>query len=148
MITWSHPELYNMYAIIGYSLQFKKFGSQKWSQFVFTLGEDHRITDLEQDTPYFVKSENEFGRGLPSEGLELRTRKGRVLTEILPIDLFSLYVLFSHFRPRDATRGNSFFQMSSYALANVRITNEKTEGKFPRGLKWENKMYKLKRSIV
>ncbi|KAK2556683.1 Angiopoietin-1 receptor [Acropora cervicornis] len=67
MITWSHPELYNMYAINGYSLQFKKFGSQKWSQFVFTLGEDHRITDLEQDTPYFVrlKSENEFGRGLP-----------------------------------------------------------------------------------
>ena len=38
------------------------------------------------------------------------------------IDLFSLYVLFSHFRPRDATRGNSFFQMSSYARANVRIT--------------------------
>ena len=34
------------------------------------------------------------------------------------INLFSLYVLFSHFRPRDATRGNSFFQMSSYARAN------------------------------
>ena len=44
-----------------------------------------------------------------------------------PIDLFSLYVLFSHFRPRDATRGNSFFQMSSYARANVRITNEKKQ---------------------
>ena len=66
-------------------------------------------------------------------------------------DLFSLYVLFSHFRPRDATRGNSFFQMSSYARANLRITNEKTKRKIPmrasRGLKWENKMYKLKRSI-
>ena len=49
------------------------------------------------------------------------------------IDLFSLHVLFSHFRPRDATRGNSFFQMSSYARANVRITNEKTKGKFQRG---------------
>ena len=47
------------------------------------------------------------------------------------LDLFSLYVLFSHFRPRDATRGNSFFQMSSYARANLRITNEKTKGKFP-----------------
>ena len=47
------------------------------------------------------------------------------------IDLFSLYILFSHFRPRDATRGNSFFQMSSYARANLRITNEKTKGKFP-----------------
>jgi len=46
-------------------------------------------------------------------------------------DLFSLYVLFSHFRPRDATRGNSFFQMSSYARENVRISNEKTIGKFP-----------------
>ena len=47
------------------------------------------------------------------------------------IDLFSLYILFSHLRPRDATRGNSFFQMSSYARANLRITNEKTKGKFP-----------------
>ena len=41
------------------------------------------------------------------------------------IDLFSLYVLFFHFRACDATRGNSFFQMSSYARANVRITIEK-----------------------
>ena len=49
------------------------------------------------------------------------------------IDLFGLYILFSHFRPRDATRGNSFFQMSSYARANLRITNEKTKGKFPWG---------------
>ena len=49
------------------------------------------------------------------------------------IDLFSLYVLFSHFRPRDATRGNSSFQMSCYARANVRITNDKkkTKAKFP-----------------
>ena len=42
--------------------------------------------------------------------------------------------------------------MSSYASANVRITNEKNKMKIPmrasRGLKWENKMYKLKRSIV
>ena len=64
------------------------------------------------------------------------------------IDLFSLYILFSHFRPRDATRGNSFFQMSSYARANVRITNEKNKMRASRGLTWENKMYKLKRSIV
>ena len=49
------------------------------------------------------------------------------------IDLFSLYILFSHFRPRDATWGNSFFQMSSYARANLRITNEETKGKFPWG---------------
>ena len=67
------------------------------------------------------------------------------------IDLFSLYVLFSHFRPRDATRGNSFFQMSSYARANVRITDAENKRQIPmrasRGLKWENKTYKLKRSI-
>ena len=67
-------------------------------------------------------------------------------------DLFSLYVLFSHFRPRDATRGNSFFQMSSYACANVRIINDKNKRKIPmrasRGLKWENKMYKPKGSIA
>ena len=59
------------------------------------------------------------------------------------IDLFSLYVLFSHFRPRDATRGNSFFQMSSNTRATVRITIEKNKWKIPmrasRGLKWENK---------
>ena len=68
------------------------------------------------------------------------------------IDLFSLYVLFSHLRPRDVTRGNSFFQISSYARANVRITNAKNKRKIPmrasRGLKWENKMYKLKRPIL
>ena len=42
--------------------------------------------------------------------------------------------------------------MSSYARANVRITNDKNKRKIPlrasRGLKWENKMYKLKRSIT
>ena len=54
------------------------------------------------------------------------------------IDLFSLYVLFSHFRPRDATRGNSFFQMSSYARANVRITNDKKRQKpnSHKGITW------------
>ena len=50
------------------------------------------------------------------------TRRQR---ETPAIDLFSLYVLFSYLRPRDATRGNSFFQLSSYARANLRITNEK-----------------------
>ena len=47
------------------------------------------------------------------------------------IDLFSLYVLFSHFRPRDATLGNSFFQRSSYACAHARTNYEETKGKFP-----------------
>ena len=39
------------------------------------------------------------------------------------MDLFTLYVLFSHFRPRDLTLENSFFQMSSYARAYVCITH-------------------------
>ena len=61
------------------------------------------------------------------------------------IDLFSLYVfIFSYFTPSDATRGNSLFQMSSYARANVRLTNRKNKRKIPmrasRGLKWENKI--------
>ena len=42
--------------------------------------------------------------------------------------------------------------MSSHARANVRIINDKNKRKIPmrasRGLKWENKMYKLKRSIA
>ena len=43
------------------------------------------------------------------------------------MDLFSLYVLFSHFRPRDVTPGNTFFQMSSSARAYVCITHVKTK---------------------
>ena len=39
--------------------------------------------------------------------------------------------MFSHFIPRDATRGNSFFQMSSYARANVRMINDKNKRKIP-----------------
>ena len=67
------------------------------------------------------------------EYLAICTKLGEDELELLTtIDLFSLCVLFSHFRPRDATRGNSFFQMSSYARTNVRITNnKKTKGKFP-----------------
>ena len=38
---------------------------------------------------------------------------------------YSLYVLFSHFRPSEVTLGNSSFQMSSYALAYLSITYEK-----------------------
>ena len=59
---------------------------------------------------------------------ERASRAARLSFPIRHINLFSLYVLFSHFRPRDATRGNSFFQMLSYARANVRITNETTKG--------------------
>ena len=44
------------------------------------------------------------------------------------------------------------FKLSSYARANVRITIEKNKRKIPMraslGLKWENKTYKVKRSIA
>ena len=45
------------------------------------------------------------------------------------MDLFRLYVLFSHFRPRDVTLGNIFFQMSPYARAYVCKTYEKQKQK-------------------
>ena len=75
VITWSHPDLHEQYAISGYLLQFKKFGTKKWSQFTTTLGMNHRLTKLEPGTYYLVrlKSENEFGKGRPSENMELRT---------------------------------------------------------------------------
>ena len=38
------------------------------------------------------------------------------------MDLFSLYVLFSHFTPRDATLGDSLMHVK-----NVRITYEKKQ---------------------
>ena len=88
-----------------------------------------RITKAALSTQLFEDPECWYGRGSDPHP---PTRLSDIQpTE--PIDLFSLYVLFSHFRPRDATRGNSFFQMSSYARANLRITNEKTKGKFPWG---------------
>ena len=62
------------------------------------------------------------------------------------IILFSLYVLFSHFRARDGTTGSCFFQMSSCARAYVCIMANIT--RISRGLNWENKTYKLKMSIT
>ena len=39
---------------------------------------------------------------------------------VCSIDIFSLHVLFSPFRPRDVTQKNSFFKISSYARAYVK----------------------------
>ena len=75
------------------------------------------------------------------------------------MDLLSLlYVLFSHFRQRNGTPENCFFQKFKCCLmlvhpnAFVCIINEKTRGKISwrtsGGLNWENKIYKLKRSII
>ena len=60
-------------------------------------------------------------------------------------DLFSLYVLFPQYRSRDNTLENCFFQISSCSCAYVLTKRQRV--KFPWDLYWENKTYKLKRSI-
>ena len=66
------------------------------------------------------------------------------------IDLFSLYILFSHFRPLDSLKGIFLlFFFSSYAYICTCISRhlKKLFSRLAsRGLKWENKTYKLKRS--
>ena len=59
------------------------------------------------------------------------------------IDLFSLYDLYSHLTLRDATVGNSFFQMSSctrayssYARANERLTYKKQKDNSHENITW------------
>ena len=65
------------------------------------------------------------------ESVKLKQREVSSKVLVTAIDLFSLYILFSHFRPRDVTLRKTFFQMSSYAREYVRITYEKTKGTFP-----------------
>ena len=66
-------------------------------------------------------------------------------------DLFSLYVLFSHFTSYDATLKNSFFQMSSLSMCKCTHNLWKNKRKIPmrisRALKWENITYKPRSSI-
>ena len=61
------------------------------------------------------------------------------------IDLFSLYVLFSQYRSCKNSLENCFFQISSCSRAYVRTKRQSV--KFPCDLYWENKTYKLQRSI-
>ena len=80
--------------------------------------------------------------------------------EVNPVDLFSLYVLFSQYRsctgayyPRllscDNSLRNCFLHVSSYSRAYVRIIHEKTKGEVPLGplLRKQNKQA-IKRSIL
>ena len=71
-----------------------------------------------------------------------------------PIDVFSLYVLFSHsdhVMVPDRTVFFKFRLIKVHPRAYVCIINEKTKGKFPgkffRDLNWENRTYKVKRCI-
>ena len=54
-----------------------------------------------------------------------------IVFENLPIDLFSLYILFSQYRSCDNTPENCFFQISSYSRAYVRIIYKKTKDRVP-----------------
>ena len=74
-----------MYDISSYSLQVRTLGKKKWTQFTATRGVNHRLTNLEPDTVYFVrlKSENKYGKGKPSDDGELRTEKGMFQTLLL-----------------------------------------------------------------
>ena len=69
-----------------------------------------------------------------------------IKSKLAGVNRQSLYVLFSHFRARDGTPENCFFQMSSYARAYVFIMENIT--RISLGLNWENKTHKLKRSIT
>ena len=74
---------------------------------------------------------------------------------MMNIDFFlAWHVFFSHFRPRDFSQENCFSQMSSHARASTYICmhnlwQEKRHipWRTARGLNWESKTYKLKRSI-
>jgi len=94
-ITWSHPELFDMYAISGYSLQVRKLRTKHWTQFTITRGVNHRLTNLDPDTVYFVrlKSENKYGKGKPSDSGELRTEKVANHSPILFLSIVLALVL-------------------------------------------------------
>ena len=92
VVTWSRPELNNMYAISSYSLQVRKSITKNWTQLTTTRGVSHRLTNLDPDTVYFVrlKSENKYGKGKPSNSGELRTKKGMFLFLLLGTGVYIL----------------------------------------------------------
>ena len=92
VVTWSHPELYDMYAISSYSLQVRKLNTKTWTPFTTTRDVSHRLTNLDPDTVYFVrlKSKNKYGKGKPSDSGELRTEKGIFLFLLLGTGVYIL----------------------------------------------------------
>ena len=73
-----------------------------------------------------------------------------VLCTLKAIDVFSLYILFSQCRSCDVTLESCFFEFASCSRAYIRIIYEKTRQTLlgtSHDLHWENKIYKLKRSI-
>ena len=92
VVTWSHPELYNMYAISSYSVQVRKLNTKTWTNFATAKGVNHSLTNLDPGTVYFVrlKSENKYGKGKPSDSLKLRTKKGMFLFLLLCTGVYML----------------------------------------------------------
>lgn len=79
-LTWMPPEFHEIYNVLQYIVEFKKFGKEWQSR---TTENDHiksyRITDLEAETRYLLKvsAKNEYGISIPSAILRKRTPPGR-----------------------------------------------------------------------
>ena len=109
---------------------------QKYNVTAFLKAKFHRMITETSHEFCRCSSVPQTNQSLPPEMYEMEMKflqkeekchgvftKETVSTEVsFSLDLFSLYVLFSQ---------NSFFQMSSYARAHVRIAYEKTKRKFP-----------------
>ena len=99
--------------------------------------------------------ERDWGETLTSHALRAcKARALRARKTLTPrftdfsIDLFRLYVLFSQYRSCDNTLENFFFK---FRLIHVHIYAQfmkRPRVMFPWDLYWENKIYKLKRSIL
>ena len=64
------------------------------------------------------------------------------------IDPCSVYVMFSHFRPRDVLKGILLYLFFLELFARRLVHMSTFDRVIPCDLKWENKTYKVKRSIM
>ena len=72
----------------------------------------------------------------------------RVASPVLKVLARLIFVANDKTLPCDKSLENCFFQILSYSSAYKRIIYEKTEGHILCERHWENKTYKLKRSIL
>ena len=71
-------------------------------------------------------------------------RSGKMM--LVSINLFSLYAVFSQYRPCDNTLENRFFQITSNSRAYLHIIYEETKGQVP-GTLPEKKTKKNKKNM-
>ena len=88
-----------------------------------------------------------FMQCIVGKGMVLRKDNSFPLLTLHIIDLFSLGGLFSQCRPRDDTLENSC-SVARIWLNNFKMDKREILQRTSRGLQWENKPPKLKRSIV